>query len=95
MEKAAGEKSAGELCVCGGEKSVCEMSLGENIWLNSQWVKSAWVRSIHMGKRQWAKSLWVKCLWVKSLWVIILWAKSIWVKKSVGEKWVSLWVKMG
>ena len=26
--------------VCGGEKSVCEMSVGESIWLNSQWVKS-------------------------------------------------------
>ena len=49
--------------VCGGEKSVCEMSLGESIRLNSQWVKSAWVR-IHMGKRLWAKSLWLKSLWV-------------------------------
>ena len=26
--------------VCGGEKFVCEMSVGESIWLNSQWVKS-------------------------------------------------------
>ena len=51
------------VCV-GGEKSVCEMSLGENIWLNSHWVKSTWVRSIHMGKRLWAKSLWLKSLWV-------------------------------
>ena len=35
-EKAAGEKSAGELGVWGLKVCVCEMSLGESIWLNSQ-----------------------------------------------------------